>query len=585
MIKNAAQSPRIGRLANASVFAKCVMLMACATVLVAALLSALNFRTTRLAIDDGIRDLGSAITSSAAAANGAALRFGNAEAVQSALAQIIATSDGAAVGAVALTASGEVVAQAGEVSADRDGSALVDLAADAAASSAVRRSSDGFLLAYPSFASADGTAAVGAIAIRWTPAIARAAASVQQTVNIGLSALVLAGLLAVAGWLLKLLVSRPVTTLADEIVTLSEGRYEREIPFTDRGDEIGTIARNLAALREQLDAAAKGAQDRQRIEAAQERVVETLSDALQTVAGGDLTGHLETPFEAAYEPLRRNFNETVATFVRVIEQMARNADTIRENAEGIARSSEDLSSRTENQAASLEETAAALNMITGNVEASARGAQDVEQVVVDARTRAEQSGTVVNETVEAMAQIEESAKQIARITSVIDEIAFQTNLLALNAGVEAARAGEAGRGFSVVANEVRALAQRSSDAANEIKGLIGESAVAVDRGVDLVARAGSALKAITESVSTISGHVEGITKSTREQSASLAEVNSGVAQLDRVTQQNAAMVSEANQASRALRDEANAMSSSIAAFRLPRDDRGTSNAGGARRTA
>jgi uncharacterized phage infection (PIP) family protein YhgE len=154
----------------------------------------------------------------------------------------------------------------------------------------------------------------------------------------------------------------------------------------------------------------------------------------------------------------------------------------------------------------------------------------------------------VKKTVDAMSRIEESSKQISRITSVIDEIAFQTNLLALNAGVEAARAGEAGRGFSVVANEVRALAQRSSDAANEIKGLISESTAYVEQGVELVASAGDELSAITESVSTISEHVEGISSSAREQSASLAEVNTGVAQLDRVTQQNAAMVSQANDA-------------------------------------
>jgi methyl-accepting chemotaxis protein len=232
----------------------------------------------------------------------------------------------------------------------------------------------------------------------------------------------------------------------------------------------------------------------------------------------------------------------------VIEQMARNADTIRTSAEGIAQSSNDLSARTENQAAPSEETAAALNMITSNVESAAVSAQDVERIVVDARTRASESAQVVQKTVDAMSRIEDSSRQISRITSVIDEIAFQTNLLALNAGVEAARAGEAGRGFSVVANEVRALAQRSSDAANEIKGLISDSSAYVEQGVELVASAGNELRSITESVSTISDHVEGISSSAREQSASLAEVNTGVAQLDRVTQQNAAMVSQANDA-------------------------------------
>jgi methyl-accepting chemotaxis protein len=357
--------------------------------------------------------------------------------------------------------------------------------------------------------------------------------------------------------------------LADQIVTLRNGTYDVCVPFTGRSDEIGAIARNLTELQGQLSAAARGTEERARIEAEQKAVVERLTTALQTVAMGDLTQGIETPFAPDYEPLRQNFNETVATFVRVIEQVARNSETIRSSAEEIARSSDDLSARTENQAASLEETAAALNMITTNVETAAASAQNVERIVVDARSRALESSSVVKQTVEAMARIEDSSKQISRITTVIDEIAFQTNLLALNAGVEAARAGEAGRGFSVVANEVRALAQRSSDAANEIKGLIGQSSAHVDRGVELVANAGEELRRITESVATISTHVEGISKSAREQSSSLAEINVGVAQLDRVTQQNAAMVAQANDAGRTLKEEAAIMAESISVFRLP----------------
>ena len=193
---------------------------------------------------------------------------------------------------------------------------------------------------------------------------------------------------------------------------------------------------------------------------------------------------------------------------------------IRRSAESIAQSSDDLSARTENQAASLEETAAALNMVTSNVESSALSAQDVERIVVDARMRATESAEVVQKTVDAMSRIEESSRQISRITSVIDEIAFQTNLLALNAGVEAARAGDAGRGFSVVANEVRALAQRSSYAANEINGADQRKLGFRGTGAwTLWASAGHELSAITDSVSTISEHVEGISSNAREQSA------------------------------------------------------------------
>jgi methyl-accepting chemotaxis protein len=558
---------RLG-LTDASVFKKCLVLMAGAAVLVAAVLTVLNIRTTNGAIDNGIRDLAEVTTASTAAANGAALRFGNVAAVEEALDRVLATAEGSALRAIAVNGQGEPLADLGETDEART-VALRDLARTAATTATAQVSPDGYLRAVPSFAGSDTTTAAGAIAIAWTPALSRASARSQQMINLVVSAVVLGILLYGAGSLLRVLVSRPVTVLAEEIVTLRSGRYDAEVPFTDRGDEVGTIARNLADLQSQLARAAEGVEARARIEQAQKRVVERLTVALQTVAGGDLTQKIDTAFEPEYEPLRMSFNETVDTFVRVIEQMARNADTIRFSAEGIAQSSDDLSARTENQAASLEETAAALNMITTNVESAAVSAQDVARIVADARTRASGSAEVVQKTVDAMSRIEESSKQISRITSVIDEIAFQTNLLALNAGVEAARAGEAGRGFSVVANEVRALAQRSSDAANEIKGLIGESSAYVEQGVGLVASAGQELSAITESVSTISGHVEGISSNARDQSASLAEVNTGVAQLDRVTQQNAAMVSQANDAGRTLRDEAKAMAESIAVFKLP----------------
>ena len=155
-----------------------------------------------------------------------------------------------------------------------------------------------------------------------------------------------------------------------------------------------------------------------------------------------------------------------------------------------------------------------------------------------------------------MGKIEESSKQISQIIGVIDDISFQTNLLALNAGVEAARAGDAGRGFAVVAQEVRALAQRSSDAAKEIKDLISASSQHVSTGVDLVGRAGESLDEIVSRVENVSNLVSEISSSTKEQAASLSEVNTAVNKMDKVTQQNAAMVEQSTAASRSLTQDA-----------------------------
>ncbi|MCF6371387.1 methyl-accepting chemotaxis protein, partial [Rhizobium halophilum] len=212
----------------------------------------------------------------------------------------------------------------------------------------------------------------------------------------------------------------------------------------------------------------------------------------------------------------------------------------------ISQSAEDLSKRTEQQAASLEETAAALDQITTNVANSSKRAEEARTVAIQANENARQSGTVVANAVDAMGKIEQSSNQISSIIGVIDDIAFQTNLLALNAGVEAARAGEAGKGFAVVAQEVRELAQRSATAAKEIKDLIRNSSVEVANGVQLVSQTGEALKTIETYIVTINQHMDAIATSSREQSVGLSEVNTAVNQMDQVTQQNAAMVEEAN---------------------------------------
>ncbi|MEL6840688.1 MAG: methyl-accepting chemotaxis protein, partial [Pseudomonadota bacterium] len=241
---------------------------------------------------------------------------------------------------------------------------------------------------------------------------------------------------------------------------------------------------------------------------------------------------------------------------------------MQQEAEDIGRQSGELSQRTETQAATLEETAAALDELTGNVKTAAEGAKEVETIVHQTRSEADESGEIVKETVTAMSEIESSSRQISTIISVIDDIAFQTNLLALNAGVEAARAGEAGRGFAVVASEVRELAQRSSEAAQQIKDLISGSSEQVARGVKLVDETGAALTAITERVANISTLMSEMANGATEQSRGLAEINLGVGQLDKVTQQNASMVESADVASQTLRQQAAALNKTVSAFEI-----------------
>jgi methyl-accepting chemotaxis protein len=296
--------------------------------------------------------------------------------------------------------------------------------------------------------------------------------------------------------------------------------------------------------------------------------VDLLAAALQSVAEGDLTQQLSTPFLPALEKLRTDFNIAASKLCSAMEAVSENASAIAAASQEIRSASDDLSRRTEQQAASVEETAAALEEITTTGSDSSQRAQEAGQLVRKTKDNAERSGLVVRQAVDAMGKIESSASEIANIIGVIDEIAFQTNLLALNAGVEAARAGDAGKGFAVVAQEVRELAQRSAKAAKEIKGLISASNGHVKSGVALVGETGKVLEEIVGQVVHVDANVVAIVEASREQATGLKEINTAVNTIDQGTQQNAAMVEETSAAAHSLAKEAEALFQLLSQFKI-----------------
>ena len=296
--------------------------------------------------------------------------------------------------------------------------------------------------------------------------------------------------------------------------------------------------------------------------------ISELAGALRSLSEGDLTKTLERSFVPSMEQLRHDFNATIDKLSQTLTTVGHNASAIAAGSRELGDSAEAFSRRTEQQAASVEETAAALEEITTTVADSSQRAEEAGRLVAETKRGAEESGTVVRNAVAAMDQIEKSSREITNIIGVIDDIAFQTNLLALNAGVEAARAGEAGKGFAVVAQEVRELAQRSASAAKEIKALITTSSEHVRNGVGLVGQTGKALEQIVTQVADINTNVAAIVKASKEQTIGLREINSAINSLDQTTQQNAAMVEESTAASLRLANEADALHTLLAQFRL-----------------
>ncbi len=549
-----------------SLFTKCLALIVASTLTIATLLFISSELLLNKSVVNGVNNLGRSVTFTVASRSGGAIRFGDANRLGQDMIEIMSLTEDRAVYGAAFNQDGEIVAEAGEAT-DVQKEALRQASTTAVETKAMTESLNGLATIAPALAGADKDVAIGSVAFIWSPEKDLAHVANDKLLALAIAA---AAFLAMAGGsalMLRRLMGLPLAKVATELTTLATGNYQSESLYPTRRDDVGLICRNIDALKAKLLDGQKAEAERQAAQEQQADVVNKLSGGLKNLSDGDLTQRINEPFTDEYEGLRSNFNNTVDKMTTIIGSVVENASRIRSGASEISQSSDDLSRRTESQAATLEETAAAMEELTVSVRSAADSARSVETIVKDAKTTAENSDTVVTDAVTAMGKIETSSSQISQIITVIDDISFQTNLLALNAGVEAARAGEAGRGFAVVASEVRALAQRSSDAAGEIKGLISESAQHVHHGVDLVGRAGGELKKITERVSEISDHISGIASGAAEQATTLAEINTGVSQLDQVTQQNAAMVEEATAASQLLNNDAVALAQHVSVFK------------------
>lgn len=288
----------------------------------------------------------------------------------------------------------------------------------------------------------------------------------------------------------------------------------------------------------------------------------------KTVAAGDLNSTVDIHSRDEVGELLLALKEMNDGLKDIVVKVRSGTTQIAIASGEVAAGNLDLSARTEQQAGALEETASSMEQLNATVRQNTDSAQQANQLAVAAAEVARQGGAVVAEVVTTMGAINSASGKIAEIIGVIESIAFQTNILALNAAVEAARAGEQGRGFAVVATEVRSLAQRASGAALEIKQLIESSVAQVAQGDQLASQAGTTMKELVVRVNRVTGIMQEISQASREQEAGIGQINQAIAEMDGVTQQNAALVEQAAAATAALQEQARQLSEAVDIFKL-----------------
>ncbi|MDO8234458.1 nitrate- and nitrite sensing domain-containing protein [Citrobacter werkmanii] len=271
------------------------------------------------------------------------------------------------------------------------------------------------------------------------------------------------------------------------------------------------------------------------------------SDTLSKIAGmnGDLTQRLATPGKDELSSLNRAYNTMLENIQHIVQEIKQGSLVLYDASSSITAGNQDLAQRTDEQAASIVEAVASMEQLSTTITQTADNAREAELLTIRLEKEVRQASNVASAANQSMGDIRSSSEEISNIVTSIDDISFQTNLLALNAAVEAARAGEMGRGFAVVASEVRNLSQRCAKEANQIRELVAQNMVKISEGVERVTASATALKAAADNTTTMKQYIGDIARVATEQSQGVSQINQALRPMEQVTQQNAALVSQA----------------------------------------
>jgi methyl-accepting chemotaxis protein len=366
----------------------------------------------------------------------------------------------------------------------------------------------------------------------------------------------------------RLGITAPIASLQARMKTLAEGDNMADVPGTDRGDEIGAMAKAVLVFREAAIEKEKADAAKKIADAEQQRVVETLEANLGRLAQGDLTSQIDEAFSPAYESVKVNFNGAVTELRNLIGTVMESTAAIRSGSGEIAEASEALARRTEANAASLEETSAAVSQIDGRLKATAASASRTVERADGAIATVSGGRGIADEAVQAMTRVSESAKGIDSVIEGLDKIAFQTRVLAMNAAVEAGRAGEAGRGFAVVADLVSALAMRAEEEAGRARDQLTATQTDIVAAVEMVQKVDHALADISGDVGEVHSLLNQMATDNQAQSTAITQISVAIGTMDQSTQQNAAMVEETSAAARNLTGEVAALSEQASKFNV-----------------